>query len=840
MSSVLKAFLSERQVRNNEKTITHVSMTGGKYSVPIEENKNFLELYLNTLKSNHPLYISECFIPGKLIKFVIDLEIRPEYREDDSTDEYVETFIIPSLIEELLKIIKERTSFDYTENKTSYILSKRAKYLAHINFPNLIINLNISKDIVNSLREKMLSIFPNIKWGKSLDTNIYFAGKGLRMLGSLSKKETKKNENAIYHVVDENYNYLDISLDHLELTGLRTELDDPESFVLTSHDESYRTDEEMSSTDSIISSYVDGIRGQFKENGISIHSIKKVISSESEYPCFAVSLEDRFCPFIKRSHKRESNPLYLWITKSGTVLKCYDEDCCSFHHPSVPIKLNSAIDKKYYNIVPEQEEKPIPEGYELTEEILDRIEDCFHNQSNHHDVANLVYIIYKDMFRVNNFEKSAKWYEFKNHRFHTNSNTLNILISEDMPIYFKKYKKIMCSGKNKNIDDLVIKLKTVSFKSNILSEAVNIFYHHHSDFIEKLDSNMNLICFNNGVLDLDSNEFRDGRVDDYISLTTHNDYIEYNPNIKEIKDIYKFLGSLFPDKEVMEYQIKKLSLCLHGKCQEEFNIWTGNGSNGKSKLCQLIQKTFGDYWSEAPVALFTKERNKASNASPEVMDLKGKRITTLQEPETKDRLNMGIVKHYTGNDWISARQLYGTQEKFLLQTKFFLSCNTVPKIDASDGGSWRRLKVVEFVSKFVNEPTRSHEFELDPFLEEKINKWGPYFISILIHYFSLYGKTKLKEPNAVKEFTREIRRDYDIFSQFVEQCLEDNRDKLTPFESIFSRFQFWCEEENVKSKLYTKTEIKKYLADIFGKEINEKNKNGFRLRLREQENELLL
>lgn len=46
-------------------------------------------------------------------------------------------------------------------------------------------------------------------------------------------------------------------------------------------------------------------------------------------------------------------------------------------------------------------------------------------------------------------------------------------------------------------------------------------------------------------------------------------------------------------------------------------------------MVDLIKNSFGDYWSEMPVALVTKPRNNSSAPSPEIMDLKGRRIATI-------------------------------------------------------------------------------------------------------------------------------------------------------------------------------------------------------------------
>lgn len=101
-------------------------------------------------------------------------------------------------------------------------------------------------------------------------------------------------------------------------------------------------------------------------------------------------------------------------------------------------------------------------------------------------------------------------------------------MSNDLKYYFLLYKNEICGGKNQTIDDIINKLKIVSFKRQVLIECVNIFYYNHPNFKEEMDTKTHLICFKNGVYDLEKNEFRDGRIDDCITLSTRQEYTPFN------------------------------------------------------------------------------------------------------------------------------------------------------------------------------------------------------------------------------------------------------------------------------------------------------------------------
>ena len=67
----------------------------------------------------------------------------------------------------------------------------------------------------------------------------------------------------------------------------------------------------------------------------------------------------------------------------------------------------------------------------------------------------------------------------------------------------------------------------------------------NNDFLEKLDSKTNLLGFTNGVFDLDANEFRPGKPDDYITLSTKYDYhADVDPEIRE--EIMRFYERASP------------------------------------------------------------------------------------------------------------------------------------------------------------------------------------------------------------------------------------------------------------------------------------------------------
>ena len=90
------------------------------------------------------------------------------------------------------------------------------------------------------------------------------------------------------------------------------------------------------------------------------------------------------------------------------------------------------------------------------------------------------------------------------------------------------------------------------------------------------------------------------------------------------------------------------STLVGNNVNQTFNIYTGSGSNGKSKLVDFMSLVLGEYKGVVPISLITQSRSKAGGTSTEIVSLKGKRFAVMQEPTKGDKINEGIMKELTG------------------------------------------------------------------------------------------------------------------------------------------------------------------------------------------------
>ena len=343
--------------------------------------------------------------------------------------------------------------------------------------------------------------------------------------------------------------------------------------------------------------------------------------------------------------------------------------------------------------------------------------------------------------------------------------------------------------------------------------------------------NPNLLGFENGIFDLEQFKFRNGLPEDYISFSTKINYIEHDDEDEDIINVKEFMKQVLPKKLVREYVYKTLASVLSGKnINERFHIWTGCGGNGKSKLIELFEGCIGDYSCKLPVKIVTETRARSEAANPALSNAKGKRFTCLQEPDKYDEINVGQMKELTGGDLITTRGLYSNQMQFKPQFKMVMTCNDLPKVSANDRGTWRRISVVEFISKFVDHPNPNepYEFLVDEDLDQKLKVWPEAFVYILLGYYKKYGRKRIEEPQDVKRFTEQYQEESDVFTGFINEYIIEsvNPDSQgETLEKIYSKFTEWHKGHYGTTKCASRKELKEALVKKFGsKSKNSKNK----------------
>jgi len=461
------------------------------------------------------------------------------------------------------------------------------------------------------------------------------------------------------------------------------------------------------------------------------------------------------------------------------------------------------------------------------------------------DLAILLKHIYKDEYVCVSYDKRG-WYQYdsKKHRWLSDRGlSLRKKISEELYLLFSSKEEQLggevkeYAGKEDNreeflkkrikvIAELRIKLKRTNDKDKILREAGEKFYDE--EFLTKIDTNKELLCFNNGVVDFKNKVFRDGYPEDYITKTTNINYIPYNENdpefMKIVNEVKHFMETLFPIPDLNRYMWDHLASCLIGSNKNQtFNVYHGSGSNGKSILADLMSLVLGEYKGVVPITLVTESRGRIGSTSDEIVKLKGVRYAVMQEPSKGVKLNEGIMKELTGGDPIQARGLYSESETFEPQFKLVVCTNNLFDIESNDDGTWRRIRKCDFLSKFVDEGEEHtdetpHVYVKDKTLKEKLPLFAPVFASILVkRAFETDGI--VQDCETVMRASNKYRCGQDHISAFmVEKIIKtDNpKDKIKKKE-LLQEFKVWFEENQGSKKAPKGEEIYQAMDKKFGK-----------------------
>jgi P4 family phage/plasmid primase-like protien len=366
-------------------------------------------------------------------------------------------------------------------------------------------------------------------------------------------------------------------------------------------------------------------------------------------------------------------------------------------------------------------------------------------------------------------------------------------------------------------------------KDCIMRECRELLYD--KDFEQKLDQNRYLLCFRNGVVDFKEKRFRKALPEDYLSKCTQINYNEINEtkHATLIQEIHEYMRKLFPIPELCEYMWNHLASVLIGDTAKTqcLHYYTGEGQNGKSMLIKLLETILGDYATQLDASFFVNERPVRGKATPELLSLIGSRLAVTSEPSEGEKLNEGPMKQLTsGTDKITFRGLYKDQESFIPQVHSVIMSNHYLPVKSRDHGTWRRIRVVKFVSLFTDhpKPDEPYQFKKEENFEDKFNSWSEVFISMLIE-IAYKNQGSLPITKIISDYSKEYQKGQDFIMEFIEEKLAlggpNDRVKKTQISTLFNTWYY----EMYTAKISGKTQE---LFSTIEKHFKMTYKDGYR------------
>lgn len=298
---------------------------------------------------------------------------------------------------------------------------------------------------------------------------------------------------------------------------------------------------------------------------------------------------------------------------------------------------------------------------------------------------------------------------------------------------------------------------------------------HNANF----DADNNLFGVRNGVIELDTMQFRDGKPDDFI---TKQSCAEYDAKAT-CENWEKFLEQVQPDAEVRKWLQKFLGYAMSGTGKEQiFAVFYGNGSNGKGVTINTLKPVFGDYFKTAQFDTFVVKDK--SQIRTDIAVLNKSRIVIANEGADGAKLDEGIVKQMTGEDEITTRFLYGAEFSFKPSFINILVTNHKPVITGTDNGIWRRVVLVPWSVLITKD-------KADKNLSEKLAKEQNGILNWLLKGYQLYKEEGLTLPSILANANESYRKDSDVLGAWLEEDCDIEQGNWESTSELYKAYEAW-------------------------------------------------
>lgn len=241
------------------------------------------------------------------------------------------------------------------------------------------------------------------------------------------------------------------------------------------------------------------------------------------------------------------------------------------------------------------------------------------------------------------------------------------------------------------------------------------------------------------------------------------------------------------NKELMDYVQETVGLAAVGKVyQEALIIAYGEGRNGKSTFWNTIARVLGNY--SGTMSADTLTAGCRRNVMPEIAELKGKRLVIAAELEEGTRLSTSVLKKLCSTDMIHAEKKYKQPHAFKPTHTVVLYTNHLPKVGASDDGTWRRLIVIPFHAKIEGAS------DIKNYSDYLYENAGPYIMTWIIEGAkkAIEHEFHLTKPKVVEDAIAEYRGMNDWLSQFLEDCCEVGDGLEQKSGELYEEYRAYC------------------------------------------------
>jgi len=218
-------------------------------------------------------------------------------------------------------------------------------------------------------------------------------------------------------------------------------------------------------------------------------------------------------------------------------------------------------------------------------------------------------------------------------------------------------------------------------------------------------------------------------------------------------------------------------------------VLTGDGSNGKSTILDIVSALFGpELVTAIPPQDLSQEYRRAMLARA--------RINVVSElPETEILESVAVKAVLTG-DSITAREIREAPFRFRPRAAHLFAANELPGVRDMSHGFWRRWAILTFTREFQGD-------EVDTGIGERIIRTE---LEALASWAvdgaaELMARGRYQIPPSSVDAVHEWRHSADVVTRFLEDRTTETDLARTQLSDLYAAFSQWCQQNGHKNAL---------------------------------------
>ena len=332
-------------------------------------------------------------------------------------------------------------------------------------------------------------------------------------------------------------------------------------------------------------------------------------------------------------------------------------------------------------------------------------------------------------------------------------------------------------------------------KTHLVTEVINAIIR--STYVDRsiFEESPELICMDNGILNIETNEFIPHSPDYHFLVKLP---VEYDPKA-ECPVFDKFLAEILPGQKDRDSLTEFIGYCLYRKLplHKSFML-VGSGSNGKSTFLGMLKTMLGDR-NVACIGLQDLEGNFTLSA------LYGKLANIYPDLSNAAMKQTGKFKALTGGDGLTTDVKFKDHMTTTFTLKMIFSCNEIPRVISDDTDAYfRRWCVITFPAKFTKETA-------DPLLGEKLTakkEISGIFNKAILALGRLLKNKAFSNDDGIEAARESYIRMSDPIKAFVMDEMEDdesgrleiNPEGFIPKQELYSMYLGYCKQKGYLPK----------------------------------------